>query len=180
MSIELVMPSNHLILCHPRLLLPSIFPNIRGFSKELALHTSPSNEYSGLISPRMGQLDLLAIQGTLKSLLKHHSLKALILWLSAFFMVNPHIHSNHRFDYTELCLSLLFSAICKASLDNHFAFLYFFSLGMVLITTSHRVLWTFAIVLQVLCLSDLIPWIYLSLPLYYGLYFWGLQNHCRW
>ena len=79
MSIELVMPSNHLILCHPRLLLPSIFPNIRGFSKELALHTSPSNEYSGLISLRMGQLDLLAIQGTLKSLLKHHSLKALIL-----------------------------------------------------------------------------------------------------
>ena len=99
MSIELVMPSNHLILCHPLLLLPSIFPSIRVFSNESALcirwpkywsftfNISPSNEYPGLISFRMDWLDLLAVQGTLKSLLLHHSLKALILWCSAFFMV---------------------------------------------------------------------------------------------
>ena len=99
MSIELVMPSNHLILCHPLLLLPSIFPSIRVFSNELALHIrwpkylsfsfsiSPSNEYSGLIPFRMDWLDLLAVQGTLKSLLQHHSSKASILQCSAFFMV---------------------------------------------------------------------------------------------
>ena len=98
MPIESVMPSNHLILCHPLLLLPSIFPSIRVFSNELALHIrwpkywsfsfsiSPSNEYSGLISFRM-DLDLLAVQGTLKSFLPHHSLKASILWCSAFFMI---------------------------------------------------------------------------------------------
>ena len=96
MSNESVMPSNHLILCHPLLLPPSIFPSVRVFSNELALHIrwqkywnfsfsmSPSNEYSGLISLRMDWLELLAVQGTLKSLLKHHSLKALILWHSAF------------------------------------------------------------------------------------------------
>ena len=99
MSIELVMPSSHLILCRPLLLLPSIFPNIRVFSNESALHIrwpkswsfsfniSPSNEYSGLISFRMDWLDLLAVQGTLKSLLQHHSSKASILQCSAFFMV---------------------------------------------------------------------------------------------
>ena len=99
MSIKLVMPSNHLILCHPLLLLPSIFPSIRVFSNELALHIrwpkcwsfnfsiSPSNEYLGLISFRMDWLDLLAVQGTLKSLLQHHSLKASVLRCSAFFMV---------------------------------------------------------------------------------------------
>ena len=101
MSIELVMPSNHLTLCHPllSLLLPSTFPSIRVFSKESALHIrwpkhwnfsfsiSPSNEYSGLISFGMDWLDLLAVQGTLKSLLQHHSSKASILWCSAFFMV---------------------------------------------------------------------------------------------
>ena len=87
MSIESVMPSNHLILCHPLLLLPSIFPNIRVFSNESVLHIrwpkywsfnfsiSPSNEYSGLISFRMDWLDLLAVQGALKSLLQHHSSK---------------------------------------------------------------------------------------------------------
>ena len=91
LSIESVMPSNHLILCHPLLLLPSIFPNIRVFSNESVLHIrgpkywsfsfkiSPSNEYSGLISFRMDWLDLLAVQGTLKSLLQHHSSKASIL-----------------------------------------------------------------------------------------------------
>ena len=96
MSIELVMPSNHLILCHP-LLLPSVFPSIRVFSNELALSIrwpkywslsfSPSNEYSELISFRIDWFDLLAVQGTLKSLLQHNSSKALILRSSAFFMV---------------------------------------------------------------------------------------------
>ena len=91
------MPSNHLILHHPLLLLPSILPSIRVFSNELALYIrwpeywsfniSPSSEYSRLISFRMDWLDLLAVQGTLKSLLQHHSLKASILWCSAFFMV---------------------------------------------------------------------------------------------
>ena len=104
MSIELVMPSNHLILYCPLLLLPSIFPSIKVFSKESALcirwpkywsfsfSTSPSNEYSGLISFRMDWFDLLAVQGTLKSLLQHHSSKASILQHSAFFMSNSHIH----------------------------------------------------------------------------------------
>ena len=99
MSIDSVMPSNHLILCHPLLLLPSIFPSIRVFSNELALHirwpkywsfsfsSSPSNEYSGLISFRIDLLDLLAVQGTLKSLLQHHNSKASILRHSAFFMI---------------------------------------------------------------------------------------------
>ena len=99
MSIKSVMPSNHLFLCNPLLLLPSIFPSIRVFSSESALHIrqskywsfifsiSPSNEYSGLISFRMDWLDLLAVQGTLKSLLQHHSLKASILRRLAFFIV---------------------------------------------------------------------------------------------
>ena len=99
MSIELVMPSNHLILCHPLLLPPSIFPSTRVFSHESVLHIrcqsfgsfsfsiSPSNEYLGLISFRIDWLDLLAVQETLKSLLQHHSSKALILWHSAFLIV---------------------------------------------------------------------------------------------
>ena len=97
MSIQSVMLSNHLILCHPLLLLPSILPSIRVFSSESMLcirwywscsfSISPSNEYSGLMSFRMDWLDLLAAQGTLKSLLQHHSLKASILWRSAFFIV---------------------------------------------------------------------------------------------
>ena len=99
MSIELVMPSNHLILCCPLLLLPSIFPSVKVFSNESACRIrwpkywsfsfsiSPSNEYSGLISFRMDWLDLLAVQGTLKSFLQHHSSKASILWHSAFFIV---------------------------------------------------------------------------------------------
>ena len=97
MSIELVMPPNHLILCPPLLLLPSIFPSIRVFSKESVLHIrwycsfsfsiSPSNEYSGLISFRIDWFDLLAVQGTLETLLQYHSSKASILWCSAFFMV---------------------------------------------------------------------------------------------
>ena len=106
MSVESVMPSNHLILCCPLLLLPSIFPSIRVFSNESALcirwpkywsfsfNISPSNEHPGLISFRMDCLDLLAVQGTLKSLLQRHSSKATILWHSAFFIVqlsNPYM-----------------------------------------------------------------------------------------
>ena len=99
MSIELVIPSNHLILCHPLLLPPSIFPSIRVVSNESVLHMrwpkhwsfsfsiSPPNEYSGLISFRMDWLDIIAVQGTLKSLLQHHSSKASILRRSAFFTV---------------------------------------------------------------------------------------------
>ena len=99
MSIESAMPSNHLTLCHPLLLLPSIFPSIRVFTNESALRIrwpkdwsfsfsiSPSNDYSGLTSFRMDWLDLLAVQGTLKSLLQHHSAKASIFLYSAFFIV---------------------------------------------------------------------------------------------
>ena len=99
-SIESVMPSNHLILCRP-LLLPSVFISIRVFSYELALHfrwpkywrfnISPSNEYSGLISFSIDWFGLLVVQGTLKSLLQHHSSKASVLWCSAFFTVHSHI-----------------------------------------------------------------------------------------
>ena len=116
MSIELVIPSNHLILCHPLLLSPSIFPNIRVFSNESALcirwpkywsfsfSNSPSNEYSGLISFRMDWLDLLAVQGTLRSLLQHHSSKASILRCSAFFIVQlSQYWKNQRFDSMNLC-----------------------------------------------------------------------------
>ena len=117
---ESVMPSNHLILCLPPLLLPSIFPSIRVFSNKLLLHIrwpnhwsfsfsiSPSNEYSGLISSRIDWFNLLAVQGTLKSLLQHHSSKASILWHSAFFIVqlsHPYMTTGkkHSFDYTDLC-----------------------------------------------------------------------------
>ena len=105
MSIELVMPSSHLILCHPLLLLPPIPPSIRVFSNESTLRMRwpkywsfsfsiiPSNEYPGLISFRMDWLNLLAVQGTLKSLLQHHSSKASILQHSAFFIYNSHIHT---------------------------------------------------------------------------------------
>ena len=113
-SIQSVTPSNHLIFCHSLLLLPSIFPSIRVFSNESALHIrwpkdwsfsfniSPFNEHSGLISFRMDCLDLLAVQGTLKSLLKHHSSKASILWCSVFFTVqlsHPYMNwKNHGLD----------------------------------------------------------------------------------
>ena len=113
MSTESVMPSNHLILCHPLFLLPSIFPSIRVFSNESALcitwpkywsvsfNISPSNEHPGLIS-LMDWLDLLAVQGTLKSLLQHHSSKASVLQCSAFFIVQlTSVHDywkNHSFD----------------------------------------------------------------------------------
>ena len=119
MSIELVMLSKHLILCHPHLLLHSIFPSIRVFSSESALcirwlkcwsfsfSISPSNEYSELISFRIDWLDLLAVQGTLKSLLQPHNSKASILWYSALFMVQlSYVHDyqkSHSFDYMDLC-----------------------------------------------------------------------------
>ena len=120
MSIESVMPSNHLILCCLLLLPPSIFPNIRVFSNESVFHIrwpkywsfsfsiSPSNDYSGLISFRMDKLDLLAIQGALKVLLQHHSLKASIIWRSAFFIVqlsHPYMTTGKTIalTYTDLC-----------------------------------------------------------------------------
>ena len=115
MSIELVMPSNHLILCLPLLLLPSIFPSIRVFSNESALRInwpkywsfslsiSPSNEHSGLISFRMDWLDLLAVQGTLKSLLQHHRSKASILQCSIFFIVQL----SHPYMITEKTIALM-------------------------------------------------------------------------
>ena len=105
MSIESVMPSSHLVLCRPLLLLPPMFPSIRVFSNESALrirwpkywsfsfNSSPSNEHPGLISFRMDWMDLLTVQGTLKSLLQHHSSKASILLCSTFLMVHSHIHT---------------------------------------------------------------------------------------
>ena len=117
MSIESVMPSNHLILCHPLLLLPSIPPSIRAFSNSPALrirwpkywsfsfNISPSNEYPGLISFRMDWLDLLAVQGALKSLLQHHSSKATILLCSAFFIVqlsHPYMTTGKTIALTRL------------------------------------------------------------------------------
>ena len=111
------MPSNHLILCHPLLLLSSIFPSIRVFSNESALrirwpkywsfsfNISPSNEHPGLVSSRMDWLDLLAVRGTLKSLLQHHSSKASILWHSAFFIVqlsHPYIRSDQSLSRVRL------------------------------------------------------------------------------
>ena len=119
MSIELVMPSNHLILCCPLLLPPSIFSSFRVFSNESVLRIrlpkywsfcftiSPSKEYSGLISFRMDWWDLLAVQGTLKSLLQHHSSKASILWCSAFFMVqllNPYMTTGKTIALTSWTL----------------------------------------------------------------------------
>ena len=128
-SIESVVPANHLIPCCPLLLLPSIFPSIRAFSSESVLHIrwpkyssfsfniSPSNEYSGLISFRMDWLDLLAVQGTLKSLLQHHSSKASILQRSVFFMVQlsrPYMTTGKtialtRRTFASKVMSLLFN-----------------------------------------------------------------------
>ena len=132
-SIESVMPSNHLILCHSFLLLPSIFPSIRVFSKESVLRIrwpkywsfsfsiSPSNEHSGLISFRKDWLDLLAVQGTLKSLLQHRSSKASILWRSAFFTVqlsHPYLTTGKtialtRQTFVGKVISLLFNMLSR-------------------------------------------------------------------
>ena len=133
MSIDLGMPSNHLILCHPLLLLPSIFPSTRVFSNESVLHIgwpkfssfsfsiSLSNEYLGLISFRMDWLDLLAVQGNLKSLLQHHSSKASILWCSAFFIVQlsyPYMTTGKTIALTRQTfigkvISLLFNMLSR-------------------------------------------------------------------
>ena len=132
-SIESMMPSNHLILCHPLLLLPSIFPSIRVFSNESVLRIrwpkdwsfsfsiSPSNEYSGLTSFRMGWLDLLAVQGTLRSLLQHHSSKASILCCSVFFMIqlsHPYMTPGKtialtRWTFVSKVISLLFNMLSR-------------------------------------------------------------------
>jgi len=133
MSIELVMPSNHLILCCPLLLQPSIFPSIRVFSSESVLlirwpkywsfsfNISPSNEYSGLISFRIDWLDFLVVQGTLKSLLQHHSSKASILQCSAFFIVqlsHPYMTTGKtialtRWTFGGKVMSLLFNMLSR-------------------------------------------------------------------
>ena len=133
MSIESVMPSNHLILCHPILLLPSTFPNIRVFSNESALHIrwpkywsfsfniSPSNEHPGLISFRIDWLDLLAVQGTLKSLLQHYSWKSLILLCSTLFTVqlsHPYMTTGKtialtRWTFVDKVMSLLFNMLSR-------------------------------------------------------------------
>ena len=131
--LESVMPSSHLVFCCPLLLLPSIFPSIRVFPNESVLHIrwlkywsfhfsiSPSNEYSGLISFRMDWLDLLAVQGTLKSLLQHHSSKASILWCSTFFMVqlsHPYMTTGKsvaltRWNFVGKVMSLLFNMLSR-------------------------------------------------------------------
>ena len=133
MFIESVMPSNHLILCHPLFLPPSIFPSIRVFSNEPVLHIrwpkywsfsfsiSPSNEYSGLISFRMDLLSLLTVQGTLKSPLQHHSSKASILWCSAFLIVqfsHPYMTTGKtiaftRWTFVGKVMSLLFNILSR-------------------------------------------------------------------
>ena len=133
MPIELVMPSNHLILCCPLLFSPSIFPSIRVFSNESVLHMrwpkywsfsfsiSPSNRFSGLISFRVDWFDLLAVQGTLKSLLQHHSSKASILWHSAFFIVqlsHPYMTTGKtialtRWRFVGKGMSLLFNMLSR-------------------------------------------------------------------
>ena len=130
------MPSNHLILCCPLLLLPSIFPSIRVFSNESALRIwwpkywsfsftiSPSNEHPGLVSYRMDWLDLLAVQQTLKSLHQYHSSEALILWLSAFFIVqlsHPYMTTGKtiaftRWNFIGKVMSLLFNMLCKLAI----------------------------------------------------------------
>ena len=130
---QLVMSYNHFILCHPLLLLPSIFPSLRVFSNESALHIrwltywsfsfniSPSNEHPGLISFRMDWLDLLAVQGTLKSLIQHHSLKASILQCSAFFIVqlsHPYMTTGKtialiRWTFVGKVMSLLFNILSR-------------------------------------------------------------------
>ena len=153
------MPSNHLILCHPLLLLPSTFPSIRVFSSESVLRIrwpkywsfsfsiSPSNEYSGLISFRIDWLDLLGVQGTLKSLLQHHSPKASILWHSAFFIVqlsHPYMTTGKtialtRRTFVGKVMSLLFNMLSrlvhtikclgivnKAEIDVFWELFYFF------------------------------------------------------
>ena len=160
MSIELVMPCNHLILYHPLLLLPSVFPSIRDFSNESVLcmrwpkywsfsfSISPSSEDSGLISFRTDWLDLLAVQGTLKNLLQHHSSKASILWHSAFFIVqlwHPHIITGKtivltRRTFVRKVMSLLFnmlSRLVRVLLYSDYIYSNYFSFSAV--THTHTI-----------------------------------------
>ena len=137
MSIETVIPYNHLILCHPLLLLPSIFPHSRVFSSESVLHIrwpkywgfslsiSPSNEYSGLISFRMDWVDLLVVQGTLKSLLQHHSSKVLVIQCSAFFIVqlsHPYMNTGKtialtRWTFVSKIMPLIYNMLYRLVID---------------------------------------------------------------
>ena len=139
MSIESVMPSNHLILCHPLLFMPSIFPSIRVFSNEsvipirwpnywsFSFSISPFNEYSALVSFTMDWLDLLGVQRTLKSLLQHHSSKSSILWGSTFFIVqlsHPHMTTGKtialtRRTFVGKVMSLLFNMLSSLVIDFH-------------------------------------------------------------
>ena len=160
------MPSNHLILCRPLLLLPSIFPSIRVFFNELALcvrwpkywsfsfSISPSNEYSGLIAFRMDWLDLLAVQGTLKSLFQHHSSKASVLQLSALFIVQL----SHPYMTTGKTIALTRQTFVAKVMS-----LLFNMLSMLVITFLHFMAnrWR-------------------NSGNSVRLYFSGLQNHCRW
>ena len=159
MSIESVMPSNHLILCHPLLLPPSIFPRIRVFSNESALrirrlkywsfsfNISPSNEYSGLFSFRMDWLDLLAVQGTLESLLQHHSSKASILLCSAFFIVqlsHPYMTTGKtialiRWTFVGKVMSLLFNMLSRVqSMGSQMSWTWLSNLASMLIECGER------------------------------------------
>ena len=159
MSIESVMPSNHLILCHPLLLPPSIFPRIRVFSNESALRVrrlkywsfsfniSPSNEYSGLISFRIDWLALLAVQGTLNSLLQHHSSKASILLCSAFFIVqlsHPYMTTGKtialiRWTFVGKVMSLLFNMLSRVqSMGSQMSWTWLSNLASMLIECGER------------------------------------------
>ena len=149
MSIESVMPWNHLTLCHPHLFLPSTFPNIRVFSDESALCIrwpkywrfsfciSPSNEYSGLISFRIDWFDLLAVHGTLKSLLQQHNSKASILWCSAFFMVQL----SHPYMTTGKTIALTIWTFVGKLMSLCFNTLYRFVIAFLPRTKHLLVLW---------------------------------------
>ncbi|CAN0462389.1 unnamed protein product [Rangifer tarandus platyrhynchus] len=155
MSIESVMPFNHLILCRPLLLLPSIFPSFRVFSNESALrirwpkywsfsfNISPSNEHPGLICFRLDWLDLLAVQGTLKSLLQHHSSKASILRRSAFFIVqlsHPYMTTGKtialtRWTFVDNIMSLLFNMLSE-EWRCIYSFIWLFLLSIILLKVT--------------------------------------------
>ena len=185
MSIESVMPSSHLILCHPLLLLPSIFPSIRIFSNESALHIrwqkywsfsfniSPSNEHLGLISFSMDWLDLFEVQGTLKSLLQHHSSKASILWHLAFFIVqrsHPYMTTRKTIALTrrtsvDQVISLLFNMLSRLAVtfllrSKHLLISWLQSPSAVILEPQKIKLATVSIVSPSICLKwwDQMPW----------------------
>ena len=151
MSIKLVMPSNHLILCHPLLLLPSVFPSIRVLSNESGLcirwpkygsfsfNISPSNEHPGLISFRMNWLDVLAVQGTLKSLLQHHSSKASILRHSAFFV----LQLSHTYMTTGKTIVLTRQTFVSRVMSLSFNMLSRFVTAFLFLKVCFPVLWKF-------------------------------------